>query len=204
MNYSVALDRSNQVSKARLIKHYVAVVEVDRLPAPFNVVQWITCAPILLVDLCFSTMLYKDAKHFFGRFVFWAILGPIAVAAGWLLWVASVLKAATVVWRASSHNTRGAKIGKVIFALLCCTVGAPVWLCVLWIKGGLAGMRSVIKTLRLRVWGLCYPGRERVETAHKLRTIIFSHHPSDSTQNAPEDAREDAVTAMLKEADRGQ
>lgn len=196
------------MSKARLIRHYVAVVEVDSLPAPFNAMQWIICSPMLLVDVCFETALYKDAKRFFGRFVFWAMLGPIAVAAGWLLWAASMLKAATIVWQTSSENTLGAKIGKVIFAVACCTVGAPVWLTVLWIKGGLTGMRSVMKHLRNRTGGVCCRGKKRVKTRGKLRTIFGHNHASSNHVGNPTrvlgDAPDDVVEAILKEDDRGQ
>ncbi|CAN0137841.1 unnamed protein product, partial [Laminaria digitata] len=69
------------------------------------------------------------------------MLGPLAVAAGSLLWMVSVLKAVTVVWRTSAGRTLGGRVTRAILAVACCTVGAPLWLLVMWVMGGLKGVR---------------------------------------------------------------
>lgn len=139
---------STQVTKARLIQHYTQVVEIDRLPPPFNLVQWIFTAPFMLIECVWSSLarassskssagsssssyhggesppgasshdnapsdsnasnpltLVTAARGFFGRTVFWLMLGPVAVGAGWFLWAVSVLKAPVMVWRSSSDKT---------------------------------------------------------------------------------------------------
>lgn len=172
------------------------MVETDRLPAPFNIVQWVVGFPTFVTDWCFSTKLHKDVKRFFGRCVFWAMLGPVAVASGWLLWMASVLKAATVVWRTSAGNTLGGKMGRVSLAVACCIVGAPVWLLVLWIKGGLMGLRSVVARLSPRRGRVCCGG----DSAGKARRLSF---PDQDCNKALEDEREDVVGTMLRGAEGG-
>lgn len=196
-------DRSNQVSKARLIRHYVSVVKLDRLPAPLNLIQWIVSSPMVVADLCFSTALHKDVNRCVGRVVFWAILGPIAVVAGWLLWTVSVLKAVTVVWRTSAQKALGGKVARVLIAVACCTVGAPVWLLVLWVKGGAEGVRRIVDLLRS--WGgrVCCRERGRSKTVEKSKSTLLQPHDEYNTQG-PEDRHEDAVVVMLKNADRGQ
>ncbi|CAN0470807.1 unnamed protein product, partial [Ectocarpus sp. 12 AP-2014] len=41
-----------KVTRARLIQHYVNVVEIDRLPPPLNLFQWIFALPFMVLDLC--------------------------------------------------------------------------------------------------------------------------------------------------------
>lgn len=196
-------DRSNQVSKARLIRHYVSVVELDDLPAPFNLFQLIVSSPMFVADLCFSTTLYKDTKHVVGRAVFWTILGPIAVAAGWLLWTASVLKAVNVVWRTSADKPLMGKVIRVLLAVVCCTVVAPFWLLVLWVKSGIEGIRRLVHLLGN--WGgrVRCRGRDRSKTVEKSKPTLLQHQ-NDYTTQVPEDGREDVVVVVLKKADRGQ
>ena len=196
-------NRSNQVSKARLIQHYVFVVETDHLPAPFNIIQWVLSSPMLVADLCFSTTLHNDTKRFFGRAVFWAMLGPMAVVAGWLLWTSSVLKAVTVVWRTSSQKPFGEKIIRVVLAIACCTIGAPFWLVVLWIKGGMTGIRKVVILLQNRRGPVCCRGGGRSKRVGKSGSSRSMDHNYDTTQGAEHES-EDVVLATLKEAERGQ
>eukprot|EP00904_Undaria_pinnatifida_P012808 jgi/Undpi1/8658/HiC_scaffold_25.g11123.m1 len=58
--------------------------------------KWAFSCPMFMVDWCCSTNLRKDTKRFFGRAVFWVIIGPIAVATGWFLWILSVPMMVTV------------------------------------------------------------------------------------------------------------
>lgn len=196
-------DQSNQVSKARIIQHYVSVVKTDRLPAPFNIFQWSLSSPMFVADLCFSTTLRKDTRRFFGRVVFWAMLGPVAVAAGWLLWMASALKAAIVVWRTSAKKSFGKQILRVILTVAGCVVGAPLWLLALWVKGGITGVPRVIHLLRNRRGRACCRGGDRSNTVGKSTRSLILDHAGDTTQG-PEDGREDVVLTILKKGDRGQ
>lgn len=156
------------MTKARLIQHYVRVVKIDRLPPPFNLVQWVVTAPFAVVECCYykysrarsslcassssppppppfcysssssglpcssfspelfsfsgspissdpasstrkhnpkSHGLVKLVRSFFGRIVFWLMMGPIAVCAGWALWAVSILKAPLVVWETSADKS---------------------------------------------------------------------------------------------------
>ena len=195
-------NRSNQVSKARLIQHYVFVVETDHLPAPFNIIQWVLSSPMLVADLCFSTTLHNDTKRFFGRAVFWAMLGPMAVVAGWLLWTSSVLKAVTVVWRTSSQKPFGEKIIRVVLAVACCTIGAPFWLFVLWIKSGMTGIRKAVVLLQNRRGPVYCRGGRRSQRVRISGSSRRTDHTDDSTQGA-EDESEDVVVSILKKAERG-
>lgn len=158
---------------------------------------------MFVADLCFSTTLRKDSKRFFGRVVFWAMLGPVAVAAGWLLWMASALKAVTVVWRTSAKKSVGKKLVRVILVAAGCTVGAPLWLLVLWAKGGITGVPRMVHLLRNRDGRACCRGGHRSNTAGKSTRSLSLHHDGDTTQG-PEDGREGVVVAILKKGDRGQ
>lgn len=69
-------EQEYRLLKARLIQHYRLVVRDDLLPAPFNLVQ-----------LPFRW--HHKARHSVGCIVFWAVLGPVAVIGGALLWIVS-------------------------------------------------------------------------------------------------------------------
>ncbi|CAM9349916.1 unnamed protein product, partial [Hapterophycus canaliculatus] len=45
-------DLEYKVTKARLIQHYTQVVEIDRLPPPFNLIQWIFAATMKGAECC--------------------------------------------------------------------------------------------------------------------------------------------------------
>ena len=64
------------VLKARIIQHYRLAVREDLLPAPFNLIQ-----------LPFRR--HDRVKRCLGCFVFWLVVGPVAVCGGAVLWAAS-------------------------------------------------------------------------------------------------------------------
>ncbi|CAM9825189.1 unnamed protein product [Ectocarpus sp. 4 AP-2014] len=176
-----------KVTKARLIQHYVNVVEIDRLPPPLNLCQWIFALPFMVLDLWSRSSrrpstastnsaadsasssrsrsssssnningnekTKRDRSHFevargcFGRVAFWAILGPIAVLAGWVLWMISIVKAPVVVWQTSEDKSRGGRIARMLLVIFACAVGAPFWHLVVWVRGGVAGVRRTMRAL---------------------------------------------------------
>lgn len=114
-----------KVSKARIVDHYRLVVEKDLLPAPFNLVQLVlSLVMVLFAVLHFYVIAVRNdssnhfydtgldfwgrvwerarprqsiARRVFGRFVFWLVLGPVAVAGGVVLWVLSAFPYAQLV-----------------------------------------------------------------------------------------------------------
>ena len=147
-----------KVSKARIIEHYRLVVEKDLLPAPFNLVQLVAdlvklvMAPlaILLGFLCnvskverLCSELWTSARLVFGRIVFWAILGPVAVVGGALLWVVSSFPYAQYAWYTQYKQEKAndkennldfpSRAWRCLLIFLWCIPVAPVCLLVLWI-----------------------------------------------------------------------
>ena len=195
-------DWSSQVSKARLIRHYASVVETDLLPAPFNLLQWAFSCPMFMVDWCCSTNLRKDTKRFFGRAVFWVIIGPIAVATGWFLWILSVPMMVTVVWRASAGRRVIMKLTRVTIAVACCIVGAPFWLLFLWVNGGLAGIWRMFVRLRRRGKRVCCCRGGRSKILDESGGFPFSNHYGDAVRNSRHEGG-DVVKTVLNRAGRG-
>lgn len=103
-----------KVSKARIIEQYRLVVDRNLLPAPFNLVQlvadlvkFVVIAPISMVTRSWCSSLEQSRGHHanlcsdfnafcprtalaYGRLIFWAVLGPVAVVTGaLLLWTLS-------------------------------------------------------------------------------------------------------------------
>ncbi|CAM9290091.1 unnamed protein product [Scytosiphon promiscuus] len=185
-------DLEYKVTKARLIQHYVRVVKIDRLPPPFNLIQWVVTLPFMVMECCYfrcaraysslcssssssppvpsycsssspsnlpsppfdptssvrtnspkSHCLVKLVRSFFGKTVFWAMMGSIAVCSGSALWAASVMKAPLVVWETSGDKPLYGRITRVLLVIATCTVGAPLWLLIMWVRGGLDGLRKV-------------------------------------------------------------
>lgn len=66
------------VLKARIIQHYRLVVREDLLPPPFSLIQ-----------LPFRR--HHRVKRGLGYLVFWAVVGPVAVGGGAVLWAASAV-----------------------------------------------------------------------------------------------------------------
>ena len=71
---------------------------------------------MLIIDWCCHTTFHRVTKRFVGRAVFWVMLGPIAVATGWLFWITSVPKTVTVVWRTNAEKTLLGKFARVTLA----------------------------------------------------------------------------------------
>lgn len=91
--------------------------------------------------------LFKESKGFFGRVVFWAMLGPAAVVGGWVLWAMSIIKAPRVVWSTSTDKTLCGRFARMVLAVVACAVGAPFWLLVMWARGGLVGVKKTIRRI---------------------------------------------------------
>lgn len=196
-------DPSRQITKARLIQHYVYIAKIDRLPSPFNLVQSVFSAPMLIVDWFFETTLHSVTKRFVGRAVFWAMLGPVSVAAGWLLWISSVPKMITEVCRTNVDKSIVEKIVRVFVSMALCTAVAPFWLLILWVKGGFAGMRRVFARMRNRDRRICCGGEERVVTARPSRRPSLQDPDGDAT-NSVGNEREDVVVVMLSKTEGGE
>lgn len=126
------------------------------------------------------------------------MLGPIAVAAGWVLWIVSVTKAPRVVWRASKEHSLPGRVVRVALAILCCTVGAPLWLLVLWVKGGLSAAKGLLQLLR-NMARRCYPERAAGTAG---RTNACETPPGTGTDL--NDYDEHVVVTMLKAAPAGE
>lgn len=208
-----------QVSKARIIQHYVNVVETDTLPSPFNVMQMAFAFPFVIIDaiLCFPDFrdrdgkkpapgarrgLYSRARRFAGRAVFWATLGPFAIIAGALLWITSVVKAPSVVWMAYAYKPLWGRVIRTMLAIFCCLVFVPLWLVVMWMKGGgqaLVGMFHFF-------WISCCAPRSR-RVLGRAKREFSSSMPINRRRNSTieSDSEDEAVVKkMLKEAEGGE
>lgn len=166
------LEQEFNESKGRMIGHYLSIVAEDRLPAPFNLVQ-LVMTPLFRcfapeADYCatqkkkeFSPpdgwhqctrQIHNTQARPLGRVVFWLMLGPVAVTAGAILWIASVGYA---LYACHEHNKllryygryQETKEGKeetgregttrrylgYVLVFVWCIVGAPVLLLALWL-----------------------------------------------------------------------
>ena len=86
----IKADREFKVSKAKVIDPYRLVVAMDLLPAPLNLVQFAVTLPFILKGRSGKkTEGYRQINQEVGQFLFWLASGPLAVAVGTLIWVAS-------------------------------------------------------------------------------------------------------------------
>ncbi|CAM9861414.1 unnamed protein product [Sphacelaria rigidula] len=148
-------EREFKVSKARLIQHYRLVVKKDLLPAPFNLLQLVLSSPFIIIDGCKKREAkaeheaYSSAKRAIGQVVFRLLLGPVAVAAGALLWVVSApysLFAAYEDFSKSARSSAGLARARsfllwILQLLVWCFFGGPLGLLALW----LLGLRSTFR-----------------------------------------------------------
>ena len=119
-----------KVSTARTIQHYRLFVELDIVPAPFNILQSILILPFTVTgrqgnDSC------RRVKRVIGQVVFWLTLGPIAVLAGLILWVASFLRIILLLSIFRSNNPDD-RLDFYIFLVL--VIFAPIIVIVMWLK----------------------------------------------------------------------
>ena len=125
------IKREFKVSTARTIQHYRLVVELDILPAPFNVLQSIMILPFTVTgrqeyDSC------RRVKRAVGQVVFWITLGPIAVLAGVILWMASSLRIISILGKLGRYQMR-VEVRRFC-SILVPVLFAPLSLLVLWLK----------------------------------------------------------------------
>ena len=131
------------------------------------------------------------------------MLGPIAVATGWLFWITSVPKTVTVVWRTNAEKTLLGKFARVTLATVTCAFVSPFWLLVLWVKGGLAGMQRVIGRARNEGWCVYCRGGDRVKTAGATQQSSLEHTGGGASRRSG-DEREDAVMVVLNKTEGGE
>lgn len=185
-----------------MIQHYVYVAKIDRLPSPFNLLQSVFSFPTLIVDWCFHTKFHTVTKRFVGRAVFWVTLGPIAVATGWLLWISSVPKTVTVVWRNNAGKAMFVKIASATLATVINTTIAPFWLLILWVKGGFAGLQRVIVRMRNGGKRVCCRGEDRVKNARASRESSLQDLNGGATGHLG-DVLENVVNVTLNKTEGG-
>lgn len=157
----------------------------------------------MIIDWCCHTTFHKIIKKFVGCAVFWVMLGPIAMAMGWLLWMSSVPKTVTAVWRTNAGNTHFENIARVTFATARCTIVAPFWLIVLWVKGGLTGTRRMITLLRNGGGRLYCRGGYRANTAGASRQASLQDLDHGATGNFGDES-EDVVMVVLNKEEGGE
>ncbi|CAM9844008.1 unnamed protein product [Ectocarpus sp. 8 AP-2014] len=157
-----------KVSKARVVEHYQWVVEHHVLPAPFNVLQEVlSWAVWMVVMLCWLVVamlqgmrmdtlregceqangVYVHVRDVFGQFVFWLVLGLVAVTTGVAMWILSGLPIFPYAQYAWYKQYKGAELtsqewtglglcsicGRYVLIFLWCVIGAPMSLVVLWL-----------------------------------------------------------------------
>lgn len=206
-----------QVSKARIIQHYVDVVETDTLPSPLNIMQMVLSFPFVIIDalFCFPDFrdrdgkkpasdarkgLYTRSRRFVGRTVFWAMLGPFAIVAGALLWMTSVVKAPHVVWVAYADKPLWGRIIRATLAVLCCLVFVPVWLVIMWIKGGVQALGGMMNFF----WISCCAPRSR-RVLGRAKRAFSSNLPVNRLDTMESDSDDETVVKkMLQEAEGGE
>ncbi|CAM9810440.1 unnamed protein product [Scytosiphon promiscuus] len=116
-------EQEYKVSKARFVQHYSSVVSKDLLPPPFNLLNMSFVEASCNTESSRRAKLATLAQKSIGRFVFWAVLGPLAVAGGSFVWLLSALF--SPLWRRS-------KLGYCL-TILWCIFGAPICLLTLWL-----------------------------------------------------------------------
>lgn len=121
-----------RVSRARVYTYYRWVVEHDMLPPPLNVAQLAIFVPCRIWDFLFKSNISPVAMRGVGRVWFWLVMGPLAILAGWLLWLTSVPKALSVVWGGRSTSV-GSGVARTVLCLLWGILGVPLFLVLGWI-----------------------------------------------------------------------
>lgn len=163
------IDVEYRMSKARVIEHYGSIVEKDWLPAPFNLVQLFLCLPFAIVDACFGSQTHGAAREAVGVALFWLVSGVIAVPLGCLLWIISAPNAVhSRVERRTKPVTDGAShalhrhgadgaVTVMVQVLKCLPwylFGAPLCLCLFWLRGGVVTITGVETWLKSDdAWG---------------------------------------------------
>ncbi|CAM9524132.1 unnamed protein product, partial [Ectocarpus sp. 12 AP-2014] len=158
------IEREFKVSTARMMDHYQLVVTNDMLPTPFNLLQLVVWPIAWCLHGCCgrnggvsgntqqtrsrSKEAYACGSKAIGPVVFWAVLGPVAVIGGSLLWIGSVLPAMYFCRKHHRlHNKREnggghsksmnlwSLIFRYVVIIPCwCVFGAPVYLLLLWLN----------------------------------------------------------------------
>ena len=107
-------------------------MELDILPAPFNVLQTFVILPYIATGRQQSNSC-RQVKRAVGYAVFWLTLGPIAVAAGVILLVASLLHIVSTLIKIRKRD-RNTSLANGCFDFLSIYLGGPLYLIVMWVK----------------------------------------------------------------------
>lgn len=174
------------VSKVRMIKLYRRVVDLDLLPPPLNLVQLAIVFPFFLAGSIFDLQNWRIVQHAVGVTIFWAVMGPIVVILGSLLWVVSIPRAIAIAW----EGTTFVGYSRLFRVLLCCAI-APFYLF------GICGVLLML-WLQSAALGLC----------DALRRPKGKDTPHDANSTSPESwtSRQDdeaSVSKMLRNALNG-
>ncbi|CAM9231614.1 unnamed protein product [Scytosiphon promiscuus] len=102
-------EREFKLLQAGMFKHYRRVVQNDTLPAPFNLVRLVVKLCGKIVAGCVSTGDRCRPQETLGRVIFTLFMGPLAVAAGAILWFVSCPFA---LWQLHKHSRGGESAGK--------------------------------------------------------------------------------------------
>ena len=121
-----------KVSTARTVEHYRLAVELDILPAPFNLLQTLVSLPFLATRRQQSGS-YHLVKRSEGQAIFWLAPGPIAIVGGTLLWIVSIPHVIALL-----RNNRVKPSFEYWLPSFCFSLafipGVPVVLAAMWLK----------------------------------------------------------------------
>lgn len=141
-------DRAFRESKVRVMKLYSRIVDGDRLPSPFNLVQLLLRVTLFLLDKFFHLRARAIMREF-GVGIFWFMLGPLAILAAWALWTASVPTALLKVWREADFTK--ASLARAVFysvgVVVLHVALVPFIMAFFWVQSGLRLFLSAVKEL---------------------------------------------------------
>lgn len=183
-------EREFKVCRARTVQHYRLVVESNILPAPFNVLQLLLSLPFYCTgnQRCESCRYIQQSV---GEVAFWAVLSPLALIAGIILWIVSIPNIISIFRSKLRAEPLQVQLVVGFWVILGCILGIPVCLVAvwviepfMWIKRGLALLCG--KSLSTYVSGvadqlhvdfelqgmLAKAGDETKRSPHYLKNII--------------------------------
>ncbi|CBN75304.1 Ankyrin Repeat Transient Receptor Potential Channel [Ectocarpus siliculosus] len=112
-------------------------------------------------------------------------------------------KAPVVVWQTSGDKSRGGRIARMLLVIFACAVGAPFWHLVMWVRGGVAGVRRTMRAL-----GCCCccgrgrgGGAKRVGGRTPTASMTVRGFPATTVAEGAEHDMEKVVPIVLQEAD---
>lgn len=125
-------DREFKVSTAQTVAYYRLAVELDILPAPFNLLQALVSLTYFATGRQQSGSC-RQLKRAVGQVIFWFTLGPIAIVAGTLLWIVSIPHAIPLLRNNRVKLSIRYWLGSVCFYLMF-VIGVPIFIVGMWLK----------------------------------------------------------------------